>query len=354
MVARLDACAPEAVPEELAGRAAAEATHGRRRAALHQGIALAAVEALAREGIPAAPLKGALLGEEIYGDPGLRPSADIDLLVSPEDLPRALKLLERRGYEPSRERPWMNGLPLLHHALEPRQEGLPTIEVHWRIHWYETSFSAALLGRSVPDPARGRRFDAADELALLLLFFARDSFFGLRLAADLAAWWDLHGQSLPERALDRVMLRHPELRLALVTAVGVAQHLVGLPAERVLSPLWELGSRGAAAARLANWEQRGSDRQIAAKITAVDWLLAPPSQRRAFVRRNIFQPPLAFATAYGLPEDAHVRQNLHRLLRGSARAVKFGYGYGRSRWEVRGDRECCPVPTPLLPAGRAE
>ena len=45
-------------------------------------------DALAADGIPSLPLKGPALGQALYGTPGRRPSADIDLLVRAEDLDR--------------------------------------------------------------------------------------------------------------------------------------------------------------------------------------------------------------------------------------------------------------------------
>lgn len=50
-------------------------------------------------GIPLMPLKGALLASDYYQDRGLRPTADIDLLIHPPDLQAGLEVLARLGYE---------------------------------------------------------------------------------------------------------------------------------------------------------------------------------------------------------------------------------------------------------------
>ncbi|MCP5101159.1 MAG: nucleotidyltransferase family protein [Chloroflexi bacterium] len=50
-------------------------------------------------GIPAMPLKGTSLGLRLYGDLGLRPCADLDILVKDEKLPQAQRLLQQAGYQ---------------------------------------------------------------------------------------------------------------------------------------------------------------------------------------------------------------------------------------------------------------
>ena len=56
------------------------------------------LSAFEREGLPAIPLKGPVLGEALYRDPALRPFTDLDLLIHRADLPRALQLLSSLGY----------------------------------------------------------------------------------------------------------------------------------------------------------------------------------------------------------------------------------------------------------------
>jgi len=58
-----------------------------------------ALEALALAGIEVVALKGPVLAERLFGDPTVRPSTDIDLLVAPHDLARALEVLSRAGLE---------------------------------------------------------------------------------------------------------------------------------------------------------------------------------------------------------------------------------------------------------------
>jgi hypothetical protein len=53
------------------------------------------------EGLPVIPLKGGLMATSFYPQAGLRPMADLDLLIRPEDFERCRRLLQRLGYRRS-------------------------------------------------------------------------------------------------------------------------------------------------------------------------------------------------------------------------------------------------------------
>lgn len=95
------------------------------------------VRALAR--LPQAPpivvLKGAALIPLVYGDAGLRPLLDIDLLVHPDDLDHVAGVLRELGYV---QLPHLDPQLLLaeHHLVFRRNQGetVPlTVELHWRL-----------------------------------------------------------------------------------------------------------------------------------------------------------------------------------------------------------------------------
>src|ERR1017187_2005929 len=109
---------------------------GRRHGAFLQLISLRAIAVLADAGIRSIALKGPLLGEAIYGDPGRRPSSDIDLLVAPEQLRAAVEVIRELGYGAPPDHVHEDGLPLLHFVLVHQTGELPPIELHWRVHWY--------------------------------------------------------------------------------------------------------------------------------------------------------------------------------------------------------------------------
>jgi hypothetical protein len=266
-------------------------TAGRRHGAFLQLVSLRAIAMLADAGIRSIALKGPLLGEAIYGDPGRRPSSDVDLLVAPEDLETAVSVVRGLGYGPPTDYVQDSGLPLLHFVLVHERGELPPIELHWRVHWYEGSFASERLlppeGATVGDwrPA------PADELASLLLFYARDGFVDLRLASDLGAWWDVYGSYMPAGGLDELLRVYPALARVIPAAVSVAEKIVGVPAAQLIGDLPKLGLRERMAVRLANPHPRSSRAQLYADVGLIDGLLMPPGGFAAFMRRNVLPPP---------------------------------------------------------------
>jgi len=84
-------------------------------------------------GIPVIPLKGAFLAEAVYGDIALRPMADLDLLVKPADLPRAVQALRDLGYDsdqpfdPVAQQAGFQDMPPM------RRPGGAMVELHWTL-----------------------------------------------------------------------------------------------------------------------------------------------------------------------------------------------------------------------------
>jgi hypothetical protein len=292
-------------------------------------------------GIRALPLKGPLLADDVYGHAGLRQSSDVDLLVSREDLGRAAEELKREGYEQLHSEDGRK-LPVLHYVLRSTRPSLPTLELHWRIHWYETGFSSGLVERSVTCPIRGRRPAPADDLAALLLFYLRDGFVGLPYAADIAGWWDAHGHELEPNALDPIILAHPELSDGLLTSLAVAETLVGIPAGRLTSMPPPATGRSAAAERLADWTLEGPKDQVGANVTLVDWLVGPSLAHGDFLRRTVFPTRAVIRDMYGLDDDAR----LGPLLMHAWHPPKLVLRYLVALWLVRGGRRwAAGVPT---------
>jgi hypothetical protein len=316
-------CCPDQCPPEFAA-AVAQA----RRAARARGLAVEertrwAVERLATEGIPALPLKGPLLAAAAHGDLGLRDTRDVDLLVPRSRLAEAVRLLDdgsfRTGDDPLRA----NGLPDLHLAL--RADAGPSIELHWRIHWYEDDFSADMLARAEPGRDGLLRARPADLAASLLLYYARDGFHGIRIAADIAAWWDRHGGELEPAFLEAHARRYPELTAALTAAADVVERLTGTPATAWLGAApAPRGRRIELAERLGNWSQVGDRDQLAANISLADGLLGPRGSGRDFARRQL-RPREGAAPPH---------------------AVKLLGRYAIALWRVRGGRSWAPLPEP--------
>jgi hypothetical protein len=240
------------------------------------------------KGIVSYPLKGPRLGEALYGEPGRRLSSDIDVLVAPADLHAAVTAVRELGYAEPNEHVAAPALPELHYAMRHERDQLPPVELHWRIHWYETRFASERL---LPPPgAAAWRPQPADELAALLLFYARDGFTGLRQAADLSAWWDRFGSQLPSAALDSVTREYPQLWEALLTALKVAEAVVGIPAGRLVTQPGRSRFRSRLAASLVDPRPYRSEAQLFAEVALVDGLLAPAGGLRDYLRRQVLPP----------------------------------------------------------------
>lgn len=87
--------------------------------------------------IPILPFKGPLLAAHVYGDPGARQYVDLDVLIHPEDLEPAVRVLQDKGYRPVTDIGWLkknNG-----HLRDKKDiyfrsaDGLVNIELHWKL-----------------------------------------------------------------------------------------------------------------------------------------------------------------------------------------------------------------------------
>lgn len=65
-------------------------------------------------GIPVIPLKGVSLAQSLYGDPAARVCGDIDILVPPGDVIRAIDLILASGYHVEVNHPYFSKLALRH------------------------------------------------------------------------------------------------------------------------------------------------------------------------------------------------------------------------------------------------
>jgi hypothetical protein len=263
---------------------------GRRQGVLLYAIADRVTGALAAAGIRSTTLKGPALSEVLYGDPGRRPSSDIDLLIAREQLNDAVEVVRELGYEAPIDHVTDDGLPLLHFALVHAHGQLLPVELHWRIHWYEEDFAGERLLVPIGEPDSAWRPAPIDELVALLLFYARDGFIDLRLATDLGACWDAFGAGLRPGALDAPIAAHPALENVLLASARAAEKTVGLPADRLIGHRPRLGRRSRIAVALASPNPHLSQSQLYADVGLIDGLLAPPGGFGAFLRRQVIPP----------------------------------------------------------------
>jgi hypothetical protein len=303
------ACAPKDFADAVSQTTASARDAG----ALLELTTLRIATALEAAGVANVPVKGALLARALHGDPGMRYSRDVDVLASRNDFGRAVDALASLGWRPAEgETPD----PLLHLVLV-HEAGLPEIELHWRVHWYEAEFSARALARAERGPDGIRRLRAEDDLAALMLYHARDGFAGLRHPIDIAAWWDAHGAASDAPLLEEIASSHPALRRALTASAVLLERLVGVPAARLIDIPSRLPWGVTRAIALANPFMRGRPQQITAEVSLVDGLLSPKGERMAFLRRRALPstrdlPPSSAGRSVALARAEHAIRIVRR------------------------------------------
>jgi hypothetical protein len=320
-----------AVPDEMARRAERAAAVARATALDAEMATMRVAAALRAAGIRAMPLKGVTLARRLYGDPGLRPSVDVDLLVGQDDLRRAGELIESLGYSGDGRTIWEGGRPQLHvgysHPL------LPPLELHWRVHWHETGFSARMLAAAAEDPDGLLAPAPEHELAALLVFYARDGLSGLRYVADVVTVREsLPGGAAPPDVL--ATAGDAGLAPALTAAAISVQTLTGtrlLGGERGRRP----GGEVARAVRLSDWRLASSDNQVRANAMVVDLLVAPDrAARAAWLRRHIALPDAVTRVRRGLPAAPRARVRLAT----AEHALRVLRRFAIAIWRLRGGR----------------
>ncbi len=311
---------PDDAPPAFVEAVEADLEANRARGLALEALSARFVERLEAAGIAAMVLKGPLLATRLHGDTGFRLSNDVDLLVPGDDLGAAADALGGLGYavEPTPLR--SHGLPDIHLVLRSRAAELPRIDLHWRVHWYESRFSEDLLVRS----REHRGFlepEPRDDLAALMLFYARDGFYGLRAAVDIAAWFELHARE-QDPALELHRSEYPRLRRPLAAAALAAERVVGTPAAELLPESGRVGPTARLAANLACWNQVGEPDQLRANIAVADALLSPPSELGRFARRELFITQAEIGSIYGLPASARWRIGGMRAAHAAKAAVR--------------------------------
>ena len=312
LTARLRALAPDAFDAATWRALDHHVEELRTRGMLQEMATGRIVASLAGDSIHAVPLKGAALSSRLHGHPGMRESDDIDVLVDVADLEPAAAAVAALGWT-RRIEPVPGpraGLPQLHLGIEHESPTMPRLELHWRVDWREERFSREALQRA---RAAGRReLDPIDELAALLLFYARDGFAGLKLALDVSAWWDRFGAELDDGGVAPLCARHVRLAAALRAAALSSERIVGVPAARVL-PGIRPRRRELMAVRLANWDLSGDPQQVLANVRLVDGLLTFPRDLGRYAGRQLVPPPSVVRHYYGLPRGATVRTGVSRV-----------------------------------------
>ena len=150
--------------------------------------------AFADAGIRMISMKGPMLAIELYGDPSLRTSRDLDVMVAECDLERSGAVLRQLGYRleggPFRQTPlrkkYLKLIELEKHEIY--QKGEICVELHWKSNFQtERSFAQLweereeqlLMGRPIAVMGQEERYSA------LIIHAAEHGFLRLRWLLDL-------------------------------------------------------------------------------------------------------------------------------------------------------------------------
>ena len=164
-------------------------------ATLAQGLALAEIlDGMTHAGVPVVVMRGLRAAESIYGEAGLRPFEDHDLMVRPADQETARQVLRRQGFEAQGAALYRRGGVIVDLHTDPlgacrrptRAEIFPLP--------VEPLFARARAGRVAGGPAL--LLEAEDDLLLLAIHLVKHSFDRLIRIADLAHFVARHGAAL--------------------------------------------------------------------------------------------------------------------------------------------------------------
>ncbi|NOT02536.1 MAG: nucleotidyltransferase family protein [Phycisphaerales bacterium] len=241
-------------------------------------------------------LKGAALIADLYGDPGLRPMSDLDLLIHPCDADRADGLLRLLGFDRGQSLLTCDFYPRYHYETEYRQRGPRPLrlDVHvrpWRPLRYGRLIPAyALWGdkREVIVGAGTMNVPGRTEMLIHLLGHA--AFHG----ADRLLWLvDIHRYATVHHCdIDwrQFTTRLEDWRLTCASRLAIDC------TERSLGPCIPDHVRSALATARPNWRDRLArwqaprDRRHPAMRTCVDLLCTPGWRFRLGYLRAVLFP----------------------------------------------------------------
>jgi len=127
---------------------------------------------LAAAGLEAVALKGAAAIAEAGGEPApWREMVDLDLLVAPADLPRAVDALRGAGYTGDAEAYVATDYHFP--ALFPPRGGIATVELHTRTGWSRGGPLKDLRARALPTRLPGLRIPTAEDRLVHLVHHAQ-------------------------------------------------------------------------------------------------------------------------------------------------------------------------------------
>lgn len=263
-------------------------------------------------GIAVIPLKGAFLAEAVYGDIALRPMADLDLLVRPDDLPRAIETLRRLGYDshqpfdPAAQQAVFQDMPPM------RRPGGAMVELHWTL---VSPLCGARIGDGELDGIWGRAVPASiagapalalapEDLLLHLCMHAsvhhRFADVGLKAFVDIAEVVLHHGDRLDWHVL-AARANHWGVAGGVRMALMLAEEWTGL---RVPPDAWARLDSAAPDEETLDWARHkvfeGRPAELVGEFAGLE-THGGVGGRLSAMRRAAFPPRATMARLYGVP-----------------------------------------------------
>ncbi|WP_168735852.1 nucleotidyltransferase domain-containing protein [Cohnella fermenti] len=267
------------------------------------------LEGLEREGIPTIALKGIWLSERLYGSMGVRPTADIDLLVREEQLEDASKLLYSLGFE-NADIERHNSYHRMFGKRNPGTQSPIFVELHW--HVIQTDYCrmecSRLWEHSKPlgSYEHIRELSAPDLFYTMCLHGAKHHMSSLKHVLDIARMIHLFGPQISyESLLQRA--REDQLYGMVVMALSVAYrelpHLSRLKtfgALRTWFP-WDQELAAKKDEDYRHYRFKGVTYYVYQSLFAMG-KLDLPSHRALFLWRSVFPHPEMIRVYLGRPE----------------------------------------------------
>jgi len=287
------------------------------------------LEHLSALGIAVMPYKGLALAEALYGNITLRQAGDIDLIISPKDLPRIRRAVAELGYTPhaplseDEERAYLqSGCECAFDSVAGRN----LLEVQWAIQprFYAVDFEMdGLFQRAVALSVAGystKTLSSADLLLVLSAHAAKHVWGRLVWLCDIAQLmafhdldWDWIGTQARNLGITRILSVTMLAANQLLDAAVPAQ--AGFPADSA-TPL------------LVKEVQNYITNDVSFDVESLSYfhlmmrLRERPVDRLRFLGRLVFTPGPSEWRAVRLPPPLFPLYRLVRLSRLAARAVR--------------------------------
>jgi len=277
---------------------------------LHELARLLAL--FAAERIPVIPYKGPVIATLAYGDVGLREFNDLDLLVQPQDIERASRVLRDAGFE-TRNR--LTPREQAHVQKEFKeycfQSGLVVVEPHWSITARRFPFPidyAALWDRARPAAlghAMALVFAPEDMLVIQCVTGGKSRWRRLELVCDVAellqAFPDLDWEAVEGRAIASGSARMLLLGLGLATELLEAP----LPAainNKIQADTHVLRLRRKVIEGLFDTQEKTTTRRSPTRFSPLLMAMRErPVDRWAYLWRTLTTPTVPHLRRYPLP-----------------------------------------------------